>query len=1177
MGASLSRREASPDEPGATAPIRGDDDEALRGDESASAPEAPEAAAPLKRPRSGSKAEVCFATVLEKDLNVSTILAFAGYRTVLRLEELCPRARRIVRGARIELDVSKETNLLVAAKTAARAQLFEARRSGAYANDAVYSFSFNTRRHRATDVVYRDGGALMLSPRPRAPALADGTRGPDCDAARSACAVAATERRRAALLNMGYVEIELGARSVADDAARSSLQSQVMPPLNALNAGGTEAAVSDDSAKLIEAMGGALQVPRRLVLAASCKPPELQKQDHGTRVHLDRALRHAARSSAVLDEGSMQRLAVHVWKAMSQRGFRSLPGEVFLKDVCSAAGIGAEAHALWQEVLNGTLLPFVAAFKPKSGGSSREDADIRIDDVAFVECYHYLTPAFFAFGVTALTRDAATCFSRSPFLSSSTFEEFNIRQCGGVYRNENGVWSAALAVLDDLMTPRNGESSEAGKQRVSDAIQSLLTAERVHALAAGDQIDYAEGDPTPPRDPISWVRGEIVRLLEEKVVIRVNDEEIETFSGHVRLVEEQPPAAAILLAHACADHRNAIVSEILASPNMKNSLSYVVGEPGKSISTRSDARCTALDHAIMARNIVAIGLLWAKYDSVQRGSEDARAWDAVRATCHSLDKAEAAETSPSERADLACALRSSPGAFVRKWNSWRIFEGWTRTWLEYTDGDEVVSAGLVAAVDGDVAGVRKFIASYGTVSLRERLISKPLQLLSSLWSSSSSEVAETADPSELRPFMLQALLRFACKMGREEVVAEVLRCGGPSDPVIDICVPAITAVAEGHLRCLELLVCSRSLDDFLACFATNAPAARKVLGLRLILQAIKLNNGPALNLLQSKGVPMIQSDLSDSHLERACWDGQPDAVRALLRDEEVCKSVLELRSNAITIAILRGHASTLEVLFEKFSVAHVKADADPVLMSAAVSDDFDTFKLVLEQPGVDIDAAPEGQKTPIQIAASHLNFRIVKALLERGAVTMESGDNCDAMRYALNANQNDLSLCVPVVSLLLRERPHEFVSKFWNELKSGAPAMHEETVKAFLDAGADVNEADEYGVTALHVYVYYMTCLTEEFCAERRMPQIIETLIERASVDALTAKTTADVTASSFFLLDNHPLGIGTSPLDIAQNCGYAPSRERVMKTIKAAIRKRNAAGKGPYLRETPAPSPAPG
>ena len=88
MGASLSRRGASPDE---------------------GASESPEA----KRPRAASKAEVCFTRLLQKDLNVSTILAFAGYRTVLRLEELCPRVRRLIRGARVELDVSNETNLLV--------------------------------------------------------------------------------------------------------------------------------------------------------------------------------------------------------------------------------------------------------------------------------------------------------------------------------------------------------------------------------------------------------------------------------------------------------------------------------------------------------------------------------------------------------------------------------------------------------------------------------------------------------------------------------------------------------------------------------------------------------------------------------------------------------------------------------------------------------------------------------------------------------------------------------------------------------------------------------------------------------------------------------------------------------------------------------------------------------
>ncbi|KAH8054154.1 beta-lactamase [Aureococcus anophagefferens] len=200
MGASLSRREASPDEPGATAPLRGDDDEALRGDESASAPEA---SAALKRPRSCSKAEVCFTRVLEDGHNVTAILAFAGYRNVLRLEELCPRAWRIVRGAHIELDVSKEKAIIVAVKTAARGELFQARREGVFDIHTHFCFSFNACGRSASDVIYRDDLALMPSPRPRAPALVQGSRGADVDAARNACAIAAAERRRAALLSMG--------------------------------------------------------------------------------------------------------------------------------------------------------------------------------------------------------------------------------------------------------------------------------------------------------------------------------------------------------------------------------------------------------------------------------------------------------------------------------------------------------------------------------------------------------------------------------------------------------------------------------------------------------------------------------------------------------------------------------------------------------------------------------------------------------------------------------------------------------------------------------------------------------------------------------------------------------------------------------------------------------------
>ncbi|KAH8070274.1 beta-lactamase [Aureococcus anophagefferens] len=172
MGASLSRRGASPVE---------------------GAPEAPEA---TKRPRAASKEEVQFTRVLEHGHNVSAILAFAGYRNVLTLEALCPRARRLIRGARVELDVSNETNLLVAVKAAARAELFEARRSGASGAKTHYKFVFDDCRARASDIVYRDDRALLLSPRARAPALVEGFRGADVDAARSACAIAAKEPAR---------------------------------------------------------------------------------------------------------------------------------------------------------------------------------------------------------------------------------------------------------------------------------------------------------------------------------------------------------------------------------------------------------------------------------------------------------------------------------------------------------------------------------------------------------------------------------------------------------------------------------------------------------------------------------------------------------------------------------------------------------------------------------------------------------------------------------------------------------------------------------------------------------------------------------------------------------------------------------------------------------------------
>ena len=102
-----------------------------------------------------------FARVLENEGNVTAILGFSGYRSVLVLEALNRRARRVVRGANVELDVSREADLTVAVRTAARAELLAARRAGVADCDQIIFFS-TRQEQKPIDVVCRGGSTLLL-------------------------------------------------------------------------------------------------------------------------------------------------------------------------------------------------------------------------------------------------------------------------------------------------------------------------------------------------------------------------------------------------------------------------------------------------------------------------------------------------------------------------------------------------------------------------------------------------------------------------------------------------------------------------------------------------------------------------------------------------------------------------------------------------------------------------------------------------------------------------------------------------------------------------------------------------------------------------------------------------------------------------------------------------------
>ncbi|KAK7240556.1 ubiquitin-protein transferase [Aureococcus anophagefferens] len=896
-------------------------------------------------------------------------------------------------------------------------------------------------------------------------------------------------------------------------------------------------------------------------------------------------MRRAASLSAVLDEATMQRIVVFAWKAISHHGWGFLSEAVFLEEVCGPAGaVGAKGAAVWQEALSGALLPFTPIFLPEDvamtdahvgrrdrgagggdptfgppGTRARSFGDVRTGDVAALGVFNWLWPAVTGYALTSLARDAATCFSNSLFIAATTFERFVVYQNDASFNNDIGIWSVALAVLDDLLSRRDGETTrEPGRRRASEAIQSLLRPDRFRALAAGDAVDFeTQGDPEMLRSfEFSWIRGSVVSLTDEKAVVRFGDAtDVDIYLGRLRLVEEKPSPAIVLLAHAIGDHRHDIVREILASPLMTSPCSYTVGDPGQTrmllpgfpVSTPTATRATVLDHAIAACNSVGIGLLSAKYldkTATCYGS----AWRAVRSSCRYLAHADTASTSPAERSELHCALRQNPYPFIGATNAWLYPVHWMR---------EKMDPLSVAAVDGDLAACRAYLSHYFGKTARACMLSLPI--IPSFWRSDATEVM-----SKYRGVMGMAL-SYASKMGREEVVSEILcrmTVGGvmQCNP-IDHGTAVLIAVAEGHLRCLErLLMPGPLLENFLARFRPGAPVDDLILGMRALHQAIDLGDGAAIEILASRGVPLVGTDegvlngaFSD-HLSFACSTGQPESVRALLRNPAVAQAVREGGTHAFHAAASRGRASTLAALLEFFSLAHAKEDApffDPPIVLAANIDDIDTVEVLVAQPDINVDATSPGRKSALMVAASSHNSAIATALLARGAdarLCMPSNvpdqvpdPGWDALDYSF-ASRAPIKVCPRenFARHFLQQRPRECTPMFLKYVKRHW--LLEGEVAAFVEHdSAVVNQRDDAGLTPLHVFVYNaMSNFGEDALNAESADFLFKTTIK---ITKLLIFNGADATAKTSGTTDAFPIGAGLSPIDVARTCGQDEAR----------------------------------
>ena len=410
--------------------------------------------------------------VLDNERNASKILSFTGWRTVLQLEAICSRARNTLRSAKLELDVSNEnTNSLATAfKTANRHELLDARRKNLLPKGKL-SFVFQSYdtgcKRRTSDVLYRDDSVFFTSPRPRQLFRADSCLGDDQrDEARSQASLASYERRRAAALAAGCVLVDLEHRS--DDKAGAltrqgfsrALQRPAAtgPAEDADPADGADAADDATAKALVEAMGGEVLIPRRLVLAAGRRYTSPREHIFGSREKLERAFRYAADKSAVLTVDTMRSLACAFWMTRAQAGWKAIKKETFT-EIAKMAPVGlsaADAEVAWEEACSGILVPISLAHFPP-GGEAREVGDVREGDIEGLNGIDWFWPALTALAVvSAAGGDPTRCFSPDELLYTEvtvkqTFEAFAIRQLNLEFKATiGGLWSVPLAVLDDL-------------------------------------------------------------------------------------------------------------------------------------------------------------------------------------------------------------------------------------------------------------------------------------------------------------------------------------------------------------------------------------------------------------------------------------------------------------------------------------------------------------------------------------------------------------------------------------------------------------------------------------------------------------------------------------------------------------------------------------------------------
>lgn len=512
MGARLSRSGAD----GAGAPAEGGDD--------AGAPaEGGDGALALDGvdPKRHREASGIIERVFERDDNLSRVLGFAGFTAVYAVETLSKPAHLATRAAKLAIEVQLgkgEQSWRAACICAARDELLKSRRAGRFQDSPMmYSFYRGDGFQSATSDVVYDGGAVYV--RSTAGSLSKSLlphEGVGCtDQIRSAAAHASAEQHRLALLKIGVLHVDYS--HCHGDTAGEHGQRELRRMMDKRDPEKVRKRDGAEAASLIDAMGGSLGIPRQLVDAAHRRDPP---GFFLTASHLTSAIDSAADASAVLDKLSMERLLVaYVWDTFDESDFKMTPcSQKRFVRVCRGAGISEESgEAVWLEATEGVLCIFSPCFLDEHLRVYREPGDVREGDVSALIVLDLLWPAICAFAVTSRCGgDPHRCFSIEN-------EALFIRQNGSRFHTFYGnEWYLPLFILEALSERRRGEESDGpGRRRVEEALDSLLTTNRVKPpLVVGASVDFCSRWVNEDAER-TWIRATILGFRAERKVSSV--------------------------------------------------------------------------------------------------------------------------------------------------------------------------------------------------------------------------------------------------------------------------------------------------------------------------------------------------------------------------------------------------------------------------------------------------------------------------------------------------------------------------------------------------------------------------------------------------------------------------------------------------------------------------------